>query len=59
MTWFIVYEENEKEAIKRALVKSTNFCNKLLNGNIDKDMPINDASYLKSKISSEGFEDVF
>jgi len=59
LTWFISYEADEMDAIKKALVKSTNFCNKLLNGNIDKDMPITDAAYLKSKISSEGFEEIF
>ena len=59
LTWFISYDADEKELVRIALVKSPNYCNKILNGNVEKDMPISDARFLKGKINSEGFEDVF
>jgi hypothetical protein len=59
LTWFTTIESDEIEKVNNAIMKSDNFCSKLLNGNSDKDMPIQDANYLKSKITSENFYDVF
>jgi len=59
LTWFTTIESDEIEQVNNAIMKSDNFCSKLLNGNSDKDMPIQDANYLKSKITSENFYDVF
>jgi hypothetical protein len=59
LTWFTDVDADEIEHVNKVLTKSDNFCSKLLNGNSDKDIPIRDASYLKGKITSENFYDVF
>lgn len=59
LTWFTDTSAEDFNEVNKVIMKSTNFCNKLLNGNTDKDMPIKDAGYLKSKISSEGIRDVY
>jgi hypothetical protein len=59
LTWFTTVESDEIKQVNDAIMKSDNFCSKLLNGNSGKDMPIQDANYLKSKITSENFQEIF
>ena len=59
ITWFISYGAEEQELVNKAMMKSSNFCNKVMNETLDDDMPINDAAYLKGRISAEGFEEIY
>jgi len=59
LTWFTSTDADEVEQVRQVLMKSDNFCSKLLNGNSDKDIPIRDANYLKGKITSENFYEIF
>lgn len=59
LTWFTDTEADEINAVNKVMMKSNNFCNKLLNGSIDKDMPICDAIFLKSRVTAENFRDIF
>ncbi len=59
ITWFISYGAEEQELVNNAMLKSQNFCDKVMNPSSDKDMPISDAVYLKGRISSEGFEEIY
>lgn len=60
ITWFISYEAEEQELVNKAMMKGTNnYCNKIMNENLNDDMPIQDAAYLKGRINSEGFEEIF
>lgn len=59
LSWFTDIDSDEKDQVNKVLMKSDNFCSKLLNGNNDKDMPIDDANYLKGKITSDNFYYVF
>ena len=36
-----------------------NYANKIMNPNLEDDMPISDATYLKSRISSELFQEIY
>ena len=58
LEWFTSIDTMDIERANAAIYKSVNFCNKLLNGNLDKDMPINDAAYLKSKLIASTIRDV-
>ena len=59
LSWFTDSDADEIDQVNQVLMKSDNFCSKLLNGNNDKDMPIQDANYLKGKITSDNFYEVF
>jgi hypothetical protein len=59
LSWFTDSDADEIEQVNRVLMKSDNFCNKLLNGNSEKDMPITDANYLKGKVTTDNFFEVF
>lgn len=60
ITWFISYGAEEQELVNKAMMKSkNNYCNKIMNDALGDDMPITDATYLKGRINSEGFEEIF
>lgn len=60
ITWFISYGAEEQMFVNKAMMKGKdNYCNKIMNESLDDDMPITDAAYLKGRISTEGFEDIF
>lgn len=60
LSWFITYGAEENELINKVMLKGKdNYCNKIMNPNLPDDMPITDASYIKGKISSEEFDEVF
>ena len=59
ITWFTDLSIIDKPQANKVTIKSPNFCNKLLNGNLDKDMPVTDAKLLVSLISSELFQEIY
>lgn len=59
LTWFTAFEADEKEHAKSVIMKSDELCRKYLNENNDRDIPIQDAIYLKSYVTSENFYEVF
>lgn len=59
LTWFVDESADENELITRVMQKSDAACDKYLNPNSDKDMPINDAKLLKGTILPFGFETIF
>jgi len=60
ISWFISEGAEDSSQINQAMMKGKNdYANKIMNPNLEDDMPINDASYLKSRISSEFFEEIF
>ncbi|HPX33223.1 MAG TPA: hypothetical protein PLT36_06950 [Erysipelotrichaceae bacterium] len=59
LTWFTPISTMDIDTVNDVINKSENFCNKVMNENSSTDMPITDASRLKSKISEEEFESVF
>lgn len=59
ITWFTDLSIIDKPMANKVTIKSPNFCNKLLNGNLDKDMPVTDAKLLVSLVSSELFGEIF
>lgn len=59
ITWFTDISLIDNKILNDITMKSENYCEKLLNETNDTDMPIKDARYLKSKITSEYFLDVY
>ena len=60
ISWFITYGAEETERINEAMMKGKdNYANKIMNPNLEDDMPISDATYLKSRISSELFKEIY
>lgn len=60
LSWFISYGAEENELINGVMLKGKdNYCNKIMNPNLPDDMPITDANYIKGKISSESFDEVY
>jgi len=59
ITWFTDESLMDIESINAVTMKSTNYCEKLLNELNDIDMPINDAKLLKGKITSKNFKPIY
>lgn len=59
LTWFTDFTVDDKETANKVIMKNPETCRKYLNDNNDRDMPIQDAIYLMSYITSEGFQDVY
>ena len=59
LSWFTDDSADEIEQVSKVIMKSDDYCSKLLNPNTGRDMSYEDASYLKSKINASNFSDVF
>lgn len=59
ITWFTDISLIDQQRLNDITMKSENYCEKLLNETNEIDMPITDARYLKSKVTSEYFQDVY
>lgn len=59
ITWFTDESLMDIESINAVTMKKGDYAEKLLNESNEKDMPINDAKLLKSKITSDNFRDVY
>lgn len=60
ISWFVTYGAEETECINQVMMKGkNNYANKIMNPNLEDDMPITDAAYLKSRISSKLFQEIY
>lgn len=59
ITWFTDISLIDNDELNKITMKSENYCEKLLNETNDIDMPIKDARYLKSKVTSTYFYEIY